>query len=345
MNHHDIFDSLANNAFDFLEHGINEFDKAPKYSVIHFCAAVEILLKARLMMEDWSLIVSDQKKANFPDFEAGNFKSVSMDEARKRLRNCANECISQEAFNIFQALADHRNKMVHFFHSGIESDECAKEQIVAEQCRSWFHLHQLLKSWESYFQGFQKEISHADYLMKSHRKYLSTKFETISSTLDDAACDCNACGFKAAIPDFTDEQIASIRCLVCDHKETEIEIFCPHCNQSIIIENEGFATCEYCGGEIEPEYVSEHMIDHESVQKAISDGDDRWQSANCGNCDGHHTVVRREEGCYFCVCCFNRSEYVAQCKWCLEWNTGDMEHSYEYGCGQCDGKFRHERDK
>ena len=51
MSQHDIFDSLARNAFDFLERGIGEFDKTPKYSVIHFCAAVEMLLKARLMKE------------------------------------------------------------------------------------------------------------------------------------------------------------------------------------------------------------------------------------------------------------------------------------------------------
>ena len=41
---HEIFVSLTRNAFDFLERGIAEFDKAPKYSVIHFCASVEMLL-------------------------------------------------------------------------------------------------------------------------------------------------------------------------------------------------------------------------------------------------------------------------------------------------------------
>ena len=54
MNHEDIFESLTRNAFDFLERGIAEFDASPKYSVIHFCAAVEMLLKARLLKEHWS---------------------------------------------------------------------------------------------------------------------------------------------------------------------------------------------------------------------------------------------------------------------------------------------------
>jgi hypothetical protein len=53
-----IFDALANNAFDFLNRAIADFEKYPKYSVIHFCAAVEMLLKAKLMREHWSLVVS-----------------------------------------------------------------------------------------------------------------------------------------------------------------------------------------------------------------------------------------------------------------------------------------------
>ena len=50
----EIFDSLARNAFDFLNRAILDFAESPKYSVIHFCAAVEMLLKARLMCEHWS---------------------------------------------------------------------------------------------------------------------------------------------------------------------------------------------------------------------------------------------------------------------------------------------------
>lgn len=85
MTHHDIFDSLTRNAFDFLERGIAEFDKSPKYSVIHFCAAVEMLLKVRLMKEHWSLIVSKPDQANLAKFMAGDFISVTLKEARVRI--------------------------------------------------------------------------------------------------------------------------------------------------------------------------------------------------------------------------------------------------------------------
>ena len=57
MNQKQIFNSLAKNAFDFLKQAIEEFDKSPKYSVIHFCAAVEMILKARLMTEHWLSLI------------------------------------------------------------------------------------------------------------------------------------------------------------------------------------------------------------------------------------------------------------------------------------------------
>lgn len=346
MTHHDIFDSLTRNAFDFLERGIAEFDKSPKYSVIHFCAAVEMLLKARLMKEHWSLIVSKPDQANLTKFMAGDFISVTLEDCRARIRDVAGEDIGDDAYNSFRALANHRNKMVHFFHQGLDSDEKAKAQIVAEHCRSWFHLHRLLNRWGGYFHDFGSEIAHADRAMKGHRKYLAAKFKALKPELDaarkagSAPKACSACGFKAAIPDAPDDQIASLRCLVCDHAETQVELECPHCGESIVIANEGYATCEHCGGVIEPE----HLVD--ALTKDVVGTKDYFETglpANCGTCDGYHTVVERGD-MYFCANCFDLSDHVEQCEWCNELNTGDMEHSYSVGCSHCDGKVGREKD-
>lgn len=135
MDQLDIFNSLTSNAFDFLERGIAEFDTSPKYSVIHFCAAVEMLLKARLMREHWSLIVSKPEQANLEKFMAGDFISVTMNETRIRLRDIANEDIPDDAFCSFRELTTHRNKMIHFFHSDMDREQ-TKSLIVAEHCRS-----------------------------------------------------------------------------------------------------------------------------------------------------------------------------------------------------------------
>lgn len=346
MDQRNIFDLLARNAFDFLEHGIAEFDKSPKYSVIHFCAAVEMLLKARLMKEHWSLIVSKPDQANLAKFMAGDFISVTLEDARARIRDVAGEDIGDDTYASFRALANHRNKMVHFFHNGLENDEKAKAQIVAEHCRSWFHLHRLLSRWNNYFHDFGSEIAHANRAMKMHRKYLATKFKAIKPELDaarkagNAPKSCSACSFEAAIPDALDDQIASLRCLVCDHVETQVELECPHCGESIVIASEGYATCEHCDKRIEPE----HLVD--ALTKDVVGTKDYFETGlptNCGTCEGYHTVIERG-GHYFCANCFDISDDIEQCQWCNEYNTGDMEHSFWNGCDHCDGKGGWEKD-
>lgn len=349
MNQKQIFNSLAKNAFDFLKQAIEEFDKSPKYSVIHFCAAVEMILKARLMTEHWSLIVSKPEQANLVRFLAGEFASVTMDESRTRLRDIANDEIADDAFNSFRALANHRNKMIHFFHSGIDKDSQAKAQIVAEHCRAWFHLNRLLEKWDPCFKNFRGDISKANRAMKSHSKYLSAKFKVLKPELDAARNadnvpeKCSACNFKAAIPDNLDQQINNLTCLVCDHIETQVEIECPHCNEQVVIVSEGFATCIHCGGKIEPEHVVDALTNNDVAHIRIADGEDGWENANCANCDGYHTVVNRG-GFYFCGSCFDISDEVEYCGWCNEPNTGDMEHSYAAGCNHCDGRMGWEKD-
>jgi hypothetical protein len=41
---HEVFTSLTENAFQFLEQSIQDFEKSPRFSVVHFCAALEMLL-------------------------------------------------------------------------------------------------------------------------------------------------------------------------------------------------------------------------------------------------------------------------------------------------------------
>ncbi len=71
-----LMERLVENALDFLERAIDEFQESPKYSIIHFSAAVEQFLKARLMAEHWSLVVTDREKADWVKFSSGNLIKV-----------------------------------------------------------------------------------------------------------------------------------------------------------------------------------------------------------------------------------------------------------------------------
>ena len=48
-----------------MHKSIGQLDTAPKYAVINFCSAVELFLKARLLAEHWSLIITDIDKTPF----------------------------------------------------------------------------------------------------------------------------------------------------------------------------------------------------------------------------------------------------------------------------------------
>lgn len=204
LNQHDVFDSLAHNAFDFLEREIGEFDQAPMYSVIHSCAAVAMRVKVRLMREHWSLIVSKPDQANLTKFMAGDFASVTMDEAKTCIRDTADEDIADDAFNCFRALANHHNKMIHFFHAGMDGDGQTEAQSTVEHRRSWFRLHHLLNRWDVYFRDFLAAIARADRSMKAHKNYLSAKFRAPRPELDarrtaehSYLTGCNHCDGKA----------------------------------------------------------------------------------------------------------------------------------------------------
>lgn len=135
-----LFDELVENGFDFLKNAIDEFDKKPKYSVIHFATAVELLLKSRLLHEHWSLIVDGPP--DFKKFKDGNFKSINFKDLIPRLEQALEENIATEIKKCFEAIANHRNKMVHFFHEGtsrVDKNTISKRRNIY-LCSKW-HLY------------------------------------------------------------------------------------------------------------------------------------------------------------------------------------------------------------
>ncbi len=180
---HDLFDSAVKNAIDFLKKSVSELQKSPKYSVINFCSALEIFLKARLMLEHWALIVTKPDTASLVKFRRGDFHSVALDEAIRRLRDIADEPISKEEEKCFQTVREHRNKLVHFFHAKYTSPPEATtiQEIVSEQCKAWFYLYRLLTTrWREHFAGYAKQIKQLNKKMHRNRMFLGAKYDAIT---------------------------------------------------------------------------------------------------------------------------------------------------------------------
>jgi len=348
VNDEQIFDSLALNAFDFLTRAVAEFEKSPKYSVIHFCAAVEMLLKAKLLREHWSLVVGKPQEASRAKFEAGDFSSVTLFETRARLREIAGVEISDSAYRTFDFLSKHRNKMIHFYHAGVVGDAKEKERIASEQCLSWFYLHGLLQQWKLDFKAHQAAISNAEEVMRGHRKYLETKYKALSEEIKalvaagEQVIACESCEFDAAVLRPIRKLIYHGRCLVCDWLGTHVEIDCPGCSKSLMLSG-AYCECPYCQENIDPEKIKDALVDPAVAHRAIKDGGDHDIDINCNQCDGYHTVVRMEDK-YLCTSCIGVFDDAQPCDWCNELNTGDMSDSYSTGCSHCDGWVGHQKD-
>jgi hypothetical protein len=122
------------NGLDYLDSAVTHLHDAPtprdlKYAVLHLHSAVEVLLKARLMREDWSLIFADPGKATHAAFTTGDFGSIGVKETLTRLRERADVELSEKAQESFKRLTGVRNKLQHF---GLKEQALAVEKLVGE---------------------------------------------------------------------------------------------------------------------------------------------------------------------------------------------------------------------
>ncbi|MDT9702548.1 hypothetical protein RMT89_43460, partial [Streptomyces sp. P17] len=88
-----------------------DLDKRPKNSIVDFYSSIELFLKARLMNEHWTLILSRPELANLDSFQVGDFHSVFLDDAVKRMKNILRDPLPAKAVDVFKALGEHRNQI------------------------------------------------------------------------------------------------------------------------------------------------------------------------------------------------------------------------------------------
>jgi hypothetical protein len=122
------------NGLDYLQSAVTHLRDEPtprdlKYAVLHLHSAVEVLLKVRLIREDWSLIFTDPSKATHAAFLAGDFGSIGIKGTITRLKEKAGVELTDEAQKSFKRLTDVRNKLQHF---GLKEQALAVEALAGE---------------------------------------------------------------------------------------------------------------------------------------------------------------------------------------------------------------------
>ncbi len=346
MNKEEMFNQLVENAFDFLFKAVSEIGGQPKYSVIHFYTAVELFVKARLMKEHWSLVISQRQEADWDKFIAGDFQSVTLIEAANKLKKVVLSGLSKAEFEAFREVANDRNKMVHFFHEAHSEEESDKfkRDIVKKQLKAWFFLHQLLVvKWKAGFSPWDEKISELDKDLRKLHDFLQVVFDNLKPKLDENKKkgilyeECPSCSFEAQEHCEDENTIYEAQCLVCGLIKKNLNIQCAGCGETVTLKEEGFGQCQSCGKRLEPEDVADELIDSGAAYIAAKEGDYSYGQGNCSHCDGYHTVVKTKNDEWICASCFGVFKSLEVCDWCDDLNTGDMEHSYVAGCNHCDG--------
>ena len=340
-----IFQSVVQNAIDFFQKSIAELRKNPKYSVINFCSAIELFLKARLMLEHWSLIITKPEQANFQKFMIGDFQAVSMDGALERLENVGGQAINKDERKCFDQIREHRNKLVHFYHSKYigNTDKKTIQSIVSEQCKGWFYLHRsLTENWKTEFSAYGKDIAQLDQLMRKQRTFLTTKYDLLKSQIKEESnkgilyFTCFSCGFKSLRKGALLQPLMERKCHVCNATRDILEVSCPKCEKPIYVEDMGAGKCDYCGQNIDIEYLVNVFGEEELTKDYLSDP----THAFCDVCEyiSRPTVVPFDDQ-WLCLWCLTLHERVDTCDWCSERSTGDLSDSSYLGCVLCQGSL------
>ncbi|MER8156886.1 hypothetical protein [Streptomyces sp. NPDC094472] len=141
------FPPLAN-GMDYLQSVVQHLADDPgprdlKYAVLHLQAATEVLLKARLEHEHWSLVFKDPGKATRKRFESGDFESCTIPETVYRLRHIAGIELDDQLEDETRRLAKDRNALQHYGLQTPAAAVKARAAAVLDLLLSFVHEHLL----------------------------------------------------------------------------------------------------------------------------------------------------------------------------------------------------------
>lgn len=352
-NKEELFDALVRNALGFVNTSIGHLQHKPKNAIVDLYTAIELFLKARLMKEHWTLVLSTPEHGDLQSLEYGDFHSVTLDAALKRIQSIIGEKIDCGASDNFKALGEHRNQIVHFSHSGMDNSGKTQAGVIVEAWASWHYLHALLTgTWEAIFKPYATELHVLNQRMMQQGDFIKARFDILKPQIEiqerrgNKITECGHCHMPAAIVGESHEWGTDYACMVCGVDDTALvecnaELPCPGCSVPLKFFHQNLNACPGCGYEINPDILIDLCAQH------FTDGD-AWcdeglvHIASCHNCECPRPSVFFIEGMWSCVSCFDRGWGAVTCERCDEFVTGDMERIQYFACHKCEPQVREE---
>lgn len=333
--------ALINNGLDFLNKAREELQAGQaKFSVVSFWTAVEILMKVPLVHEHWTLACSG-KKMERKKYLAGDFQSVTYDEACARLGDVLDKPLDKDVALLFNKVKNHRNRVVHFYHNELSDGD--QQQVLTEQADAWFALNRLMREdWSSLFGSKlrAKLASDETRMLRSNEFYAAAKFrhESVQEWLTEARKAgrrvqvCSKCHQPSLIREqpLQDMPLYEHMCYVCHYSESHVELSCPDCQSEIVMLPDGDDFhCSSCGLKrdrfdvINPVIMTKHNM-YDFVR------------ASCSDCDSAEAICEYGDA-YLCTACFTVHHSLETCDNCHHMSSSVPDASGAFGCEFCEG--------
>jgi len=274
--------------------------------VLHLSSAVELILKARLINEHWTLIFRDPGKAEIEKFKEGNFQSVDFQEAEDRLGRICKVDLSKHK-PILKILRETRNRVQHFEFSA------EVPEVVSILVKTWSFL------WDFIYDNLPDNVDEHGTIL-DEIKELVVKQE-----------------------DFIDERLTEIEPkLESVKKEGSLVLACPSCLQETLeVPGGENPICHFCRYENDADQVADDWASV-FVGYPHTDPKERFISPvlkNCRSC-GYETMIEFESGsmypadpAWICFTCGEEGSPTTKCHSCGE------EFPWEadvYICPECE---------
>jgi acyl carrier protein len=316
---YEIHFNILENALDFIESGVEFFGRNEyvndlgkglrvffpsyskphdyKYALLNIASGLELLLKARLEIEHWSLIFDSVDKAIKDNLKTGNFSSVSFSNLILRLQNICGIKISEKQLKELKEFKNLRNKIEHYtFNINVYAIGPRLINILQ------FILHFI-----------QDELEES-----GHLKYNDARVVSIKNNL-------------SRISSFVDSRYKDIESKIESNKNIAL---CPICQQDTVIKSNNVTSCLFCLSKFDTEEFIDKYLNrfHFSVLYEHHSQGGFEVLTRCPACE-QYTLIE-EETRYKCLNCLEeyRLKEISRCIKCGE--TTDIVKA-NYICKDC----------
>jgi hypothetical protein len=227
-------------------------DRHLKYGVLHLQAATEVLLKARLVREHWSLVFKDPGSATRSAYEQGKFESCGMKSALDRLVSIAGLSITQKERGYLNDLAETRNALTHYGHTA------SAYAVEARAARALSFL--------------------VEFVPRQLQPKLSSEAEEVIETM--AAVREKLADIRTLVGERMKKLASQLEPV------SERTVICASCRQMTLVVGENPLNCRFCLRS----YAS-HMDAAFTYWEEVLQGDDSLGPRNCPACRNHIAVL------------------------------------------------------